>query len=654
VAGWLASRGGSAFLSKAPHLLLALFGLLALPLAACAQTSSGGNPLAGTTPGAVPLINVGGGPNDAQFFAMDFAQKLLEQQNHKNEKEEARRSALIASGTVSALDLAAPNKAVDEFNKASGLLNGRHSDEAIAHLQKAIATYPKFVSAHNYLGMAYQDTDKLDMARQEYETAASLDAKFSQSFVNLGRLSMLQGDYAAAESNLQKALATRPTDASVLTMLAYAQQENHENAAAIQTVNKIHSLDHQGMGHAHYVAAVAAVSLNDFLTAQREFDFFLQEDPENPLAATARYNLDILNRHQQEVATAATAQQNPAAPVQARADLANSEHLKAQLAGAGDETADDRCANCTADVLRAAADPGAASLPDTSYAGPNQWTIRKVVDEVAVFFGVTSAGHTVTGLTLRDITVRDDNQPPQKILQFAPGSKLPLRIGLLIDTSGSVKPRFSFEKHAAARFLQQMLSNPSDLGFVAGFSNTLKVTQDFIADHDRLTNGVDQLSNSGGTALFDAISNACWKLAAYPEQERVAKVLVVLSDGEENSSHSSLRQTIRDMEAAGVTVYTISTKESGGDKTDADKVMQMLADRSGGEAFFPGDMQTLSRSFDRLRDEIRSRYLIAYRPAGFEPNGKYRTISIVAEKDGKQLKVHARKGYHARADASTP
>lgn len=120
-----------------------------------------------------------------------------------------------------------------------------------------------------------------------------------------------------------------------------------------------------------------------------------------------------------------------------------------------------------------------------------------------------------------------------------------------------------------------------------------------------------------------------------------------------DSPHTSLRQTIRDMEATGVTVYTISTKESGTDKTDADKVMETLAERSGGESFFPGDMQSLSKSFDRLRDEIRSRYLIAYRPAGFEPNGTYRTISILAEKDGKSLKVYARKGYHARVEAST-
>jgi VWFA-related protein len=250
--------------------------------------------------------------------------------------------------------------------------------------------------------------------------------------------------------------------------------------------------------------------------------------------------------------------------------------------------------------------------------------------------------------------VRDDNKPPEKVLQFTSQSKLPLRLGVVIDSSGSVQSRFSFEKHAAAKFLQQMLTNSSDLGFVVGFAETPTVTQDFTGDHEKLAAGVNKLTNNGGTALFDAVSFGCWKLAAYPERERVAKVLVVVTDGEDNASHTSLKQAIRDEEATGVTVYTISTKEGGGDKTEADKVVQALAERSGGEALFPGDIMTLGRSFDKLRDQIRSRYLIAYKPADFEPNGKYRTITILAEKNGKHLQVHARKGYHARVEATTP
>ncbi|MGC2792817.1 MAG: VWA domain-containing protein, partial [Candidatus Sulfotelmatobacter sp.] len=138
----------------------------------------------------------------------------------------------------------------------------------------------------------------------------------------------------------------------------------------------------------------------------------------------------------------------------------------------------------------------------------------------------------------------------------------------------------------------------------------------------------------------------------YPDDERVARVLVILSDGEDNSSHSSLKQSVQVAERMGVTIYTVSTREGLGDKTDADKVLEVLAERTGGDAMFPGDLHTLGSSLDKLRDLIRSRYFIAYKPADFQPNGSYHAISIIAEKNGKHLQVRARKGYHARLEAS--
>ena len=645
---------------RSPSAGLVAFAILGLcvcdPAAFCQRA---GNPLYGTTPGAIPLVNVGGGPMDAQFESLDFAQKVLAQQNkNTSQQERDRQQALVDSGALSAFDLAAPTKAINEFNQASTLLRGAGSEEAIVHLKKAIATYPQFVSAHNYLGLAYLDADDSEKAQTEFETAANLDEKFPGSFLNLGRLALSQNDFAAADVDLGKAASLRPSDPAILTALAYAQNGNHQYREAIGTVARIHELHHPGMGNAHYVAAVAAVALNDLPLAQKQLNLFLQEDPSNPLAATARYNLDILDRNQKANAVAASAAQQPPMLVAAKPSesLANSDRLKAQLADTAKEDGGGSCENCSAPATLAANNLEAASIPDVSRsdAAISQWTIRRVVDEVAVFFAVTSGGHSVTSLELSDIKVLDDNKPPEKVLQFTPQSKLPLRLGVVIDTSGSVQPRFAFEKQAAAKFLAHMLTSTSDLGFVVGFADTPTVTQDFTDDQQLLAAGVNKLTNNGGTALFDAVSYACRKLAAYPEHERVAKVLVVVTDGEDNASHTSLRQAIRDEEATGVTVYTISTKEGDGDKTEADKVLQTLAERSGGEALFPGDMMTLGRSFDKLGDQIRSRYVVAYKPADFDANGKYRTITILAVKNGKRLQVHARKGYHARVETPTP
>jgi Ca-activated chloride channel family protein len=104
------------------------------------------------------------------------------------------------------------------------------------------------------------------------------------------------------------------------------------------------------------------------------------------------------------------------------------------------------------------------------------------------------------------------------------------------------------------------------------------------------------------------------------------------------------------VETSGVTIYTVSTRDQVGPKTTQDKILQSLADRSGGEAIFPVDTPSVSKAFRKLHDLIRSRYLVAYKPADFVPNGKYRTITITVKKNGKPLQVRARKGYYTRLE----
>jgi VWFA-related protein len=378
-------------------------------------------------------------------------------------------------------------------------------------------------------------------------------------------------------------------------------------------------------------------------------------------APNARHNLEILAHNKSAAAQTAggLTMADPSQPVQT---FPNSENLKAQLSALGDEAEGETCNACDTPEDTASETPdgtesgnrGAVADPAFSSRPRGQFTIRATVDEVVQFFSVSRHGRMVSGLNQSDIEIRDDGKAPAKVLQFIPQSKLPLRLALLVDTSGSVQSRFNFEKHAASKLVQKVVSNPSDLGFVAGFANDITVTQDFTADPQKISAGLEQLRNGGGTRLFDAVSYACWKLAKYPDHERVARVLVVLSDGEDNSSHRTLKQSIQDAEATGVTLYMVSTKEGNGPKTDADKVLEALAERSGGDAMFPGDTITLGATLDKLGDLIRSRYLIAYGPADFVPDGSYRTIRIKAEKDGKRLQVHARKGYYARLEAPTP
>lgn len=624
----------------APECSLGLALLLLLHLGP-AQAQS--NPIPAGDPGApsqgLPYINSGPGYG---FTQLDFAQMYLDQQNkHVKAMEEQRRKdqLLVASGVVSVLDLAAPNSAIQEFNRATSLLKAQDAKEASKHLEKAIHSYPKFVSAYIALGLAYTEWSD-PRAKSEFQTASQLDPKFAAGFLNLGLLELSEKNYVTAQSDLEKAAALNPKDAKALSGLAFAQNGNGKYLETIATVEKVHALEHRGMANVHYLAASAAVALDNPSVIEEQLKTFLSEDPTSALAPVARQNLERLERRTSRSETSVA----KLVPASEPHTFPNSDRLKAELSSVANESPP----SVTPNTEQLASSSGSSLLPASQ---PRSWTIRKSVDETAIFFSVSNHGHMVSDLDFSNIQLRDKGKPPERIVQFLPQSKLPLRLALVVDTSGSVQQRFGFEKHAAEKFLEKVLNGTTDLGFVAGFNTDTVVAQDFSSDPQKLGSGVEQLQNAGGTALFDAISLAIWKLAAYPEQQRVARVIVVLTDGEDNSSHRSLKQVLHDAEEAGVTIYPVSTKETSGTKTDADRILDALAERTGGESMFPGDVLSLNNSLEKLRDLIRSRYLLAYKASNFEPNGKYHPVVITAERDGKHLQVHARKGYYARVEA---
>lgn len=598
----------------------------------------------------LPYMNTG---PDSAFAQIDFAQMYLDKTNKqqfKNQELAEQRKHMVETGQISVLDLDASGKALDQYNRAVTLLKAQNAKEAIVHLQKAIAAYPKFVMAHNTLGLAYLELDD-SHAREEFEEAVKLDPKFPGSYLHLGMLALSSNDFATADSTLEKAAALIPNDPKVLAALTFAENGDHKYAEALQTADRVHALEHRAFASVHYVAAAAAMALDNYDGMERQLNLFLEEAPTDPLAPVAGKNLEALERRK-TVAKAGNQVQATATGGHVQT-FPNSDRLKAQLNAVGAETESENCETCGG-----FAEPGENMAADHASAANRAYvragalfTIQKAVDETALFFAVSSHGHMVSDLQLSNIQIQDDKKPPEKIYQFIPQSKLPLRLGLLVDTSGSIQDRFAFEKRAAEKFVEKVLNGTTDLGFVAGFSGETTVTRDFTAQTVQLRDGIEQLKNGGGTSLFDAVSFSCRKLWEYPEAGRVALVLVVLSDGEDNSSHRNLKQVLQQAESTGVTVYSVSTSQSASVQTDADHVLQLLAERSGGEAMFPGDLITFQKSLDKLRQLIRSRYLLAYKAADFVPDGKYRQVHVVAEQDGNHLRVHVRKGYYARAAA---
>jgi len=273
-------------------------------------------------------------------------------------------------------------------------------------------------------------------------------------------------------------------------------------------------------------------------------------------------------------------------------------------------------------------------------------TIKKRVDEVNVLFIATDKrGKFVRNLDQKDFAILDDHKPPQSIVNFRRDTDLPIELGLLIDTSGSVRGRFDFEQAAAAGFLQNTIRPNFDKAFVVGFNGHSQVMQDFTDSATLLSAAIHRMHDGGGTALYDAIYRACHeKLIKDHEDHPSRRAIVVVSDGEDNQSEFSEAQAIEMAQRAEVIIYAISTDDSGL-ILRGDKVLQRIADATGGRAFFPFKMKDIKNSFAAIEDELRSQYIISYHPADFEADGRYRPIEITAFR--KDLQVRARRGYYA-------
>lgn len=286
------------------------------------------------------------------------------------------------------------------------------------------------------------------------------------------------------------------------------------------------------------------------------------------------------------------------------------------------------------------------NAPDNSNDEAPLTTITKRVNEVSVLFTATDRhGKFVKNLGENDFQVLDDHKPPQSIVDFRSETDLPLRLGLLVDSSGSVTSRFGFEQQAATQFLTQIIRPGFDQAFVASFNTKSQVTQDFTDQVPALSDAIGRLRPGGGTALYDAIFHACHnKLLNITHERPLRKALIVLSDGEDNQSYVTLQEAIDMAQRAEVIIYAISTDDSGL-VMRGDGVLEKLADATGGRAFFPFKVKDISKSFGAIEDELRSQYIVAYKPAEFQNDGRYRSIEISAA--NKNLHVRSRKGYYA-------
>jgi VWFA-related protein len=276
--------------------------------------------------------------------------------------------------------------------------------------------------------------------------------------------------------------------------------------------------------------------------------------------------------------------------------------------------------------------------------------LRIGVNEVNLIFTVTDKhGHYIPNLRLNDFALLDDQRAPEKINDFRQQINLPLRVGIVIDASTSIRTRFQFEQQSATEFLLQILKARSDRAFVMGFDVTPTVTADWTNNVDALETGINRLRPGGGTALFDAVYTGCRDklLDASRGQEPVRKAMVLISDGDDNQSRVHLDEAIKMCQRSETLIYAISTNWTPS-RGRGDQVLTQLAAETGGQVFFPPSVEEMSTSFKNIEEELRSQYALTYTPADFKANGQFRPIYLYC--NDRRYIARARKGYFAPRD----
>jgi VWFA-related protein len=289
--------------------------------------------------------------------------------------------------------------------------------------------------------------------------------------------------------------------------------------------------------------------------------------------------------------------------------------------------------------------PAQTLAPAVGRSSTDPQIIRVESNEVNQIFTVTDKkGHFVTGLQQQNFGLLDDGRPPLSVVQFTQQTNLPLRVGIMLDTSSSIRSRFQFEQDSAIEFFLQVL-HLNDRAFVEGFDVQTDVAQDFTNNVDLLNQGIRKLRPGGGTALFDALYKTCRdQMLTLRETGSVRKALIMVSDGDDNYSRAEETDAIKMCQRADTIVYTISTNISA-TKDKGDDVLKQISEATGGEAFYPTKLEDVALGFRNIQQELRSQYLLVYRPADFRHDGSFRTIYLHAL--DPRYKVRTRKGYFA-------
>ena len=278
---------------------------------------------------------------------------------------------------------------------------------------------------------------------------------------------------------------------------------------------------------------------------------------------------------------------------------------------------------------------------DKSADDSGRFVFKKQVQEVVLHATVVDQdGHLVTGLNRGDFSIFVNNVS-EPITSFR-SEDVPVALGIVIDNSGSMRDKREKVSQAVMNLIRA--SNPQDEVFVVNFSQTPYLDQDFTSDANLLQTALHQVSSRGSTALYDAVVASAVHLRNNPRLSK--KVLLVITDGQDNMSQETLQDAIRKLQPnKGATVYAIGLTDGGMTRGGRD-ALQDLAQSTGGVAFFPQTLEDVNEITRSVAHDIRSQYTLAFKP-GNAPRNQYQSIRVEARGPAHtRLTVRSRTGYY--------
>jgi Ca-activated chloride channel homolog len=310
----------------------------------------------------------------------------------------------------------------------------------------------------------------------------------------------------------------------------------------------------------------------------------------------------------------------------------------------------------------AAGSPASSNQPTTKQPSANQpannqpvpqdngtFVLRKDVDEVRLTATVVDdRQRIVTDLDKNSFQVFEDGKA-QNIISFH-HEDIPVSMGILIDNSGSMREKRAKVNQAALNLVRS--SNPQDEVFVVNFNDEYYLDQDFTSDLLLLKDALEKIDAKGGTALYEAVVASADHLAKYARLER--KVLFVVTDGEDNASRESLEQAVKQLQAEnGPSVYAIGVLGDEEHPKRARRALEIIAQRTGGLAFFPRTLDEVDEISRQVAHDIRNQYTIGYKPTTPKSVGGFRAIRVEAKAKGHgKMVVRTKSGYYAGGQGS--